>query len=180
MGNKALKGALIVSLSFNLAVVATLAYGWVMKERLHGPENHHEGSRSALFCRGCSRIARHIGLEGERAAEFERILVASGEETGELGRRLRQSRREMMKLLWDEESDEQAVLRKVEEISILQGELEKIIVQRLLRANSILSGEERVRLLHYMKRRMGPGFMMRKPWPAGGPAGKRGAPCGPE
>ncbi|MCK4236695.1 MAG: periplasmic heavy metal sensor, partial [Candidatus Krumholzibacteria bacterium] len=99
----------------------------------------------------------------EKARRFEQIIEESGGETSSCRSKLREARRELMDLLDTEEPDEKAVLKKVEEISGLQGELEKLLVQRLLRSRSILDHEESKRFLRLIRRRMGHGSRRHHP-----------------
>jgi hypothetical protein len=47
-------------------------------------------------------------------------------------------------------------MAKVDEISKIQGELERLLVQRLLRVHSVLDKEERERFMELIRRKMAP------------------------
>jgi len=148
------KVILVLSLAFNIAVLGTVAFGWIQRAGLREMIPVEE-SRNHIKRRS-RHLAKRIGLPDEKARHFERIMHASSEETLELRKRLGDAREELMSLLWQEEPDSNRVMEKVEEIAVLQGEMEKLLVSRLLDTHSILDREERAKFLRFIGRRMGP------------------------
>ena len=160
-GNK-LKIALVISLVFNLAVVAALVVGWYRKpHRDRRPRIHRESNGEAWRGR-TRRLARHLQLPDDKAEFLDSIGGVHSEEVTEIRMRLRQVREELFVLLEQEEASDEEILQKVDEISELQGELEVQLVKKLLAIRSILSPEERERFLLLMKKHEG-SHMQRSP-----------------
>lgn len=152
MNRDVLKIALILSLAFNIAVVGALAYGFVRKS---APENYcsmqGRGAPPDSFGRECRHFARDIGVPHERAARFSRVMADTSGGMRETRSRLQKARAELVALLGAERPDEKSIMAKVDEISGLQGELEKRLVRRLIDASSTLDPAERERLMHVVR-----------------------------
>lgn len=156
MNNGRLKLVLTISLAFNLAVLAALTYGWVRSRRFEERRvTRSEDFRRPFAGRG-RRFARHLDLAPEKEEHIERIFTENRSMADSLHTRLHKARQELMDLMWLEEPDEDAVMKKVSEISGTQEELEKLLVRGLLRTGEMLDREERERLSHFMMRRMQP------------------------
>jgi Spy/CpxP family protein refolding chaperone len=151
--NGKLKALLVVSLAFNLSVLAALTYGWVRHSQTGRAPLRHERELDRID-RRCRRLADRISLPGDKAEHLERIMVGEEEEHKLIRDRLHEARGELFEMVWADEPDEQAVMEKVEEVAKLQGELEKLFTQRLLKARSILDPEEEKRFHDHMMRRM--------------------------
>lgn len=155
MKSSKLKVALIISLAFNLAVVAALVVGWYRKPQLdHRGKIHRETNGEAWRGR-TRRLARHLQLPQDKAERLDSIGGVHSEGVTEIRTRLRQVREELFILLEQEEVLDEDIVEKVNEISELQGELEVQLVKKLLAIRSILSPEERERFLQLMKRHEG-------------------------
>ncbi len=148
-----LKAILIISLAFNLAVAAAFAFAWVRNSRFDESQLHHPGALDRIDHR-CRRLANRISLRGEKAELLERIMVGEEEEQRYIQDRLHEARDELFEMIWSEDPDEKAVLGKVDEVVLLQGELEKLFINRLLKARSILDPEEEKRFHDHMRKRM--------------------------
>jgi Spy/CpxP family protein refolding chaperone len=81
---------------------------------------------------------------------FTRAMATSSEGMSQTRLRLVEARGQLADLLRAPEPDERAIMAKVDEISALQGDLEKALVQRLLKASSVLSPEERAKLMQFI------------------------------
>jgi len=171
MSGSSLKFALVLSLAFNLAVIGAVAYGFARRPAPGGPRVPVEGAE--LAGGRCAHLCRAIGVPPERRVLFTRAMAASSEGMTQSRLRLVEARKQLADLLRAPEPDEGAIMAKVDEISALQGELEKALVQRLLKASSVLSPEERERLMQFVGHR---GIPLRG---AGG-RGPRGWEPGPE
>ncbi len=148
------KALLILSLIFNVAVLSTVVFHWTSTSRtkdLH----YRRPSREASIGHRCRRLANRLDLPPEKAEQFEEIMTSSEEETRVARERLHVTRGELLALMWDSEPREEAIFEKVDEIVALQGELERILVRRLLETRSILDPDEAMRLHKHMERRMG-------------------------
>ena len=148
------KALLILSLVFNVAVLATITFHWTSMSRIK--DRHiRRPDREATIGHRCRNLASRIDLPPEKSERFEEIMTASEEETRATRERLHEARRELIELMWESEPREEAVFEKVDEVVALQGELERILVRRLLDARSILDPDEAMRLHKHMERRMG-------------------------
>lgn len=168
MKNGRLKIALVVSLAFNLAVLAALTYGWVRQHPRGVEQRMFRKDRHGPFRGRGRRFARHLNLSSEKTERLEAIFDESHGEAEVFREELHKARGELIDLLREDEPDEGTVMEKVQEISRLQGELEKVLIRGLLRTHAILDQEERERLSHLLMRRM-------KRWHPGhpGPPGRR-------
>lgn len=148
------KALLILSLVFNVAVLATITYHWTSttetdRRHIRRPD------REATIGRRCRRLANRLDLPPGKAERFEEIMTASEEETKAIREQLHAARRELFELMWESEPSEEAILAKVDRVVELQGELERILVRRLLEARTILDPDEAMRLHEHMERGMG-------------------------
>lgn len=148
------KVLLILSLVFNVAVLSTIAFHWTSMSRRRDLHIRRP-DREATIGHRCRRLASRLDLPPEKSERFEEIMTASEEETRVIRELLHEARRELIELMWESEPREEAILEKVDEVVGLQGELERILVRRLLEARSILDPEEAMRLHKHMERRMG-------------------------
>jgi Spy/CpxP family protein refolding chaperone len=153
---------LVISLAFNLAVLIVFAANLLDSEE-----------ESYRYCdpHVCRAFARRFGLRPSAADSFAMEMNRYREEEEELREEIMKARIELMDLFHSPEPDSNAIDSRVEKISELQGELEKIVVRRLLRANSVLSDSEKVRFHRILRRRM---HMDRKQHP---PVFNRGGRC---
>ncbi len=151
--NGKLKALLVISLAFNLAVLGALTFAWTSNPRIGRTLLRRPGDLDRIDHR-CRRLADRISLPDEKAEHLERIMVGEEEEHALIKDRLHEARGELFEMIWAEEPDEEAVMGKVEEVALLQGEMEKLFIQRLLEARSILDPEEEKRFHDHMMRRM--------------------------
>ena len=155
MKSNKLKVALIISLAFNLAVVAALVVGWYRKPHQDHRGRIHRESNGEAWRGRTRRLARRLQLPDDKAERLDSIGGVHSEEVTEIRTQLRQVREELFILLEQEEVSDEEILQKVNEISELQGELEVQLVKKLLAIRSILSPEERERFLQLMKQHEG-------------------------
>ena len=170
MSGSSLKVALVLSLAFNAAVIGAVCYGFARRPSPAGPPAPGEGAE--LTGGRCAHLCSAIGVPPERMALFTDAMAASSDGVSRSRLRLAEARRQFADLLRAPEPDEGAIMAKVDEISALQGELEKELVQRLLKASSVLSPEEREKLMQFVGHR---GFPPR----GAGERGPRGRERGP-
>jgi len=152
MNSSKLKVALIISLIFNLTVVAALVVGWYRKPHRDIRGRIHREAGDEAWRGRTRRLARHLQLSDEKAERLDSIGGVHSEEVTEIRTRLREARRELFTLFEQEEASDEEILQKVNEISELQSELEVQLVKKLIAIRSILSPEERERFLQLMKR----------------------------
>jgi Spy/CpxP family protein refolding chaperone len=156
MGRDRLKIALVVSLAFNLAVISAFVYGFARKGAPDDFSRPRAGAGPNASAGECCRFARQMGLPRARAARFSQLMTARSKEMVELRGRLQRARRELVELIDVQPPDEQRIRAKVDEISAIQGEIEKRLVTRLLSVNRILQPEERQRFMHLIRGRCMP------------------------
>lgn len=156
MNSSKLKVALIISLVFNVAVLGAFAFGWVRQSKARKYERVRKERFERPSARRFHRLSKHVGLPEEKAQQIEQIMMESDEKVDELKATLRERRKELADLLIAGEPDENEVMAKVDEIAALQGELEKLLVQRLLRVHSVLDKEEREKFMELIRRKMVP------------------------
>lgn len=148
------KALLILSMVFNLAVLATITYHWATMPKV-GDLRVRRPDRGATIGHKCRRLASRLELPPEKSERFEEIMTASEEESRAVRVRLHEARGELLGLMWESEPREEAIFEKIDEVIALQGELERILIRRLLEARSILDPDEAMRLHKHMERRMG-------------------------
>jgi len=152
MSRDSLKIALVLSLAFNVAVIGAFAYGLARGSSpgRFGPPPPGGGPGDPFGGR-CNRLARQIGMPRERALHFSRIMADSAEGMKDLRGDLQKARRELVVLIGAPEPDEDAIMRKVDEISAIQGQLERRLIHRVLGVSSTLRPEERDRLMRMIR-----------------------------
>ncbi len=154
MSKRALKAILIVSLAFNLAVVATVAVGYAIRESEQPDKT--AGGKIPIDEHG-KQLSKCIGLSGKQAKCFEEVMAGTSAEAGAIKTELEKERDGLFHLLLAKEPDEQTIMEKVDSISVLQGGLEKLLVKRLLDSREVLNPEEDERLLYLIQCSMRPG-----------------------
>ena len=151
------KALLILSLIFNLAVLVTIIVHLTTASRFD-VHRARRPDREATIGHRCRRLASRLELPREKSERFEEIMTASEEENRSVRRRLHEARGVLLELMWESEPREEAIYAKIDEVVKLQGELERILVERLLEARSILDPDEAMRLHEHMERRVGDGL----------------------
>jgi Spy/CpxP family protein refolding chaperone len=157
MNRGKLRAALIISLVFNVAVLGAFAFGWVRYQRSPASRRLSPERSEHRFDKRIDRLGKDIGLSEDKIQRVEAIMTESREKMDELKTALREKRTELADLLHADEPDEATIMAKVDEISALQGELERMLVQRLLHVRSVLDKDERERFMELIRRRMAPG-----------------------
>jgi Spy/CpxP family protein refolding chaperone len=155
MSRDSLKIALVLSLAFNLAVIGAFAYGFARRPSpaFFGPPG---GRPPGDPFRGrVSVFARQIGMPDERAARFSHIMADSSGGMRDLRVGLQRERAELVELLGAPKPDEKAIMAKVDEISALQGQLERKLVSRLIGVSATLRPDERQRFMRVIRIRCG-------------------------
>ncbi len=157
MNNRGIKIMLVVSLAFNLSVLGTLAVGKAMRSVTERRAERAGSYSKDTFEVKSTRLAKCIGLSGEKTKKFSELLSQSTDEEKALRKELASAREGLVVLLHENNPDEAVVMGKVDEISLLQGELEKRLVKRVLRSREILTDEENEKLLNLIRCSMRPG-----------------------
>ena len=155
MSKRFLKAVLVVSLAFNLAVVATVAVGYAIRET--GMSGQSDGNGNIPIDDHGRQLSQCLGLSGEQAKCFEDVMTGTSKEAVKIKAELEKERDDLFHLLLAKEPDEQATMERVESISVLQGQLEKLLVKRLLDSREVLEPEEDEKLLYLIRCSMRPG-----------------------
>jgi Spy/CpxP family protein refolding chaperone len=156
MDRNSLKIALVLSLAFNIAVIGAFAYGFARRSASGGFGPPHGDLPPDAFGRRCSRFARQIGIPAERAARFSRTMADTSGGMRDERANLQRARGELVELMGAAEPDEKAIMAKVDEISVIQGRLEKRLIHRALGARATLSPKERERFMRMIRIRCSP------------------------
>ena len=154
MSKRSLKAILVVSLAFNLAVVATVAVGYAIRET--GSTGQTAEGNIPIDDHG-RQLSDCLGLSGEQARCFEQVMAEKSDKAAKIKVELEKERSNLFHLLLEEEPDEQAIMARVDSIAGLQGDLEKVLVKRLIDSRLVLSPEEDERLLYFIRCSMSPG-----------------------
>ena len=144
---------MIISLIFSIAVISTLVFGFIRMSRIEERSRRKYHTRETVG-RRCRSLAEDMGLSREKAARFERIMTGPEGKSDSVRAQLRETRGELFELIWSETPRYEDVMRKVDEVAALQGELERLLVGSLLEARSILDPEEEERFFKHMRSRM--------------------------
>jgi len=156
MNDRLLKGILIVSLAFNLAVLATVAVSWANRSGSGDASRPGVMSEVPIDEHG-RQLSRCIGLSGKRAKCFEDVMASYSDRAESLKDELSRHRDDLFHMLQDGEPDEEAIMAKVDRISVIQGLLEKLLVKRLVESRTVLEPEEDERLMYLIRCSMRPG-----------------------
>ncbi|HMA77233.1 MAG TPA: periplasmic heavy metal sensor [Candidatus Krumholzibacteriaceae bacterium] len=154
MNRNKLTVLVIISLAFNVAVLAVFGY-FILRPDNGGGVSVLNRPPACPGPRRCRHFARKFGLHPEKTDSF---VVEMSKYTGEerkIEDRIAKARIELIELLQQSQPDEEELMLKVDEISSLQNELEKILVRRLLQVNSLLSKSEKERFNKLLFHRMG-------------------------
>jgi Spy/CpxP family protein refolding chaperone len=154
MSKRALKAFLVVSLAFNLAVVATVAVGYAVRE---SALSDLKADRKIPIDDHGKYLSKCIGLSDKQAKCFEEVMAGTSEEAAAIRAQLEEERDDLFHLLQAKEPDENSIMMEVDSISVLQGQLEKLLVKRLLDSRTVLSPDEDERLLYLIRCSMRPG-----------------------
>ena len=85
------------------------------------------------------------------------MMAEKSDKAAKIKVELEKERSNLFHLLLEEEPDEQAIMARVDSIAGLQGDLEKVLVKRLIDSRLVLSPEEDERLLYFIRCSMSPG-----------------------
>lgn len=156
MSKRALKAILVVSLAFNLAVVATVAVGLAFRDGNTGNSALEKGAEIPVDDHG-KHLSQCLGLSGEQEKCFEDVIAGTSDKARKIKVELEEERKDLFHLLQEKEPDEKAIMVRVESIAVLQGDLEKLLVKRLVDLRSVLEPKEDEKLLYLIRCSMSPG-----------------------
>jgi hypothetical protein len=150
MSSWKLKAALIISLTFNVAVLGTIVVLW----------NHTWASNRTAETTPCDPkescrlrshyLAKGIGLCDSKTVHVEHEMLKSYSFEEEVRKKIDQERNGLLMAFHGASPDTLEIMNRVERISALQGVLEKAIVRKLIRSHSVLDFEERQRFMEFI------------------------------
>ena len=118
----------------------------------------HRGGDRMLAMLDNERVRTTLGLSDEQASRLRQVMVdaqkAGLKTRADLGVR----RIELRELLRADQPDRDAVMKKVQEISELRGQLMKQRIDSLLASKAILTPEQQQKMRAFMRRRAGERF----------------------
>jgi len=161
MSRKALTIILIISIGINLGLLGFMGYGALKHTRLLSERRSLPHWFDTVE-----------GITPEQKEEIKTIMTESMESMESLRSDLFQKRCELHDLIAQENPDRAAIDTKITEISTIQAQIEKLIVQQIIAIRAVLTPEQEEMLFDYMGRCM-------TPPPPGTPFGDRMGPGPP-
>jgi Spy/CpxP family protein refolding chaperone len=163
------------------AALVVLALGTTFRAAAQGEERPHpwmaghgfEGEH-LLAMLDNDRAKAALGLTDEQATRLRQIMVETEKTTIKTKADLAVRRIELRELLMADNPDQTAVIKKVQEVSALTGQLMQQHAQALLSAKTILTPEQRKKLREFRaNQRWGrPGMGARRPGMVGEGSGR--------
>lgn len=123
-------------------------WGRGMRERF----GHRQGSRMLAMLDN-DRVRTALGLTDEQANQLRQIMVEAQKSALKTRADLGVRRIELRELMRGDQPDREAVMKKVEEISDLRGQMMKQRIDSLLAAKAILTPEQQKKIRAFMERR---------------------------
>jgi Spy/CpxP family protein refolding chaperone len=124
------------------------------------------------------RVKSALGLTDEQTAKLRQIMVDGRKSAIKTRADLEVQNLELRELLRADQPNRDAVLRKVQEISQLRGEMMQQRVESLLSAKSVLTAEQQQKIRQFMSEHRGRRAAWRRDRRPGGPGGFQGGPGG--
>jgi Spy/CpxP family protein refolding chaperone len=162
---------LIVSIGINLGLLGFMALDAYRESRFF-----HEG-RALPHWLGTIK-----GITPQQKDQIDAIMTEGRDSIEALRNDLFQKRYELNLLIAEKNPDPAAIDAKITEISALQAQMERLIVQHIIAVRAILTPEQQQMLIDFMGRHMippppgssfgngmGPGHGMEHRWGRGGP-----------
>jgi len=159
MKNKWLIMVLIFSVAVNAAALITIGYQWSRHRGRHEPLSRPPFSQSHR-----EMLQRRLNLTEDQAQKVKNAQEQVAKEMDTMRKTLRSKRGELVHLLREPHPDRTEIDSLLVEISALQADLERRIVDMLLNLKGVLTPEQREKFLSLIDRHlredtgpMGPG-----------------------
>jgi Spy/CpxP family protein refolding chaperone len=136
----------ILLIAINMSVLATVGYRWRC-----GPEGKTCKSQAP-----CEYLCAHLSLSDSQREKMELFGKALDEKTGIIREALRHKRNKLVELLNEPSPDRVRVDSLIEEIGMAQAELEKEVMEHIIREKEILTPEQQKKFLELISRRLAP------------------------
>jgi Spy/CpxP family protein refolding chaperone len=122
------------------------------------------------------RVKSALGLTDEQTAKLRQIMVDGRKSAIQTRAQIEVQDIELREMLRADQPNREAVLRKVQEISDLRGQMMKQRVESLLAAKSVLTLEQQQKIRTFMSERRGRREAWQRDRGQGGPGGPQGGP----
>jgi Spy/CpxP family protein refolding chaperone len=122
------------------------------------------------------RVKSALGLTDEQSSKLRQIMVEGRKSAIKTRADMQVRNIELRELLHADQPNRDAVLRKVQEISELRGQMMRERVESLLAAKSVLTPEQQQRIRAFRSERRGRRGAWRRDRGPGGPGGPQGGP----
>jgi len=123
------------------------------------------------------RVKLALGLTDEQSAKLRQIMVEGRKSAIKTRADVQVRNIELRELLRGDQPNRDAVLRKVQEISELRGQIMQQRVESLLAAKSVLTAEQQQKIRTFMAERRGRRGAWRRDRGPGGPGGPQEGPA---
>lgn len=160
MKTKILAATLLLSLGFNLAVIATFGHHRIEKKEFG---QHRKGGAWHI-----KNLRKQLNLTDEQAAFMARNREELKKEIEPVRAELEKKRGELFALIDAGKADDAALDKRIGDIALLQARIEKIVVRNSLVVRGQLTPDQQARFKECMKKGKGPGKWHRKPGPLDG------------
>ncbi|HUU13837.1 MAG TPA: Spy/CpxP family protein refolding chaperone [Terriglobia bacterium] len=149
-------------------------------DRERGMREHfgHRGGDRMLAMLDNERVRTALGLSDEQANRLRQVMVDAEKSALKTRADLGVRRIELRELMRADQPDRDAVMKKVQEISDLRGQLMKQRIESLLASKAILTPEQQQKIRAFMHREGREGFRGRRSFDRRLPRGPM-APGGP-
>jgi hypothetical protein len=149
MRNKWLALALVLSVAINIGVFGSVGYRLVRGKP--SADCIEESSGSAL-----DRLAAEIGFSSEQTRAFADLRNSFEPRIQSLRDGLMEKRTRLVEAIKPPEASLEGLLPYVEEIEALQAELQKLVVDQMLKEKALLTGEQQKKFLSMISTRLCP------------------------
>jgi Spy/CpxP family protein refolding chaperone len=136
----------LLSLAVNVGVVGTAAYRWC-------GSRHDGGACSGSPCAGEKALHQELELTAEQARQFEGLAAGLDRRLEAQRSQMRRLRKDFTELLGSDAPDQQAIRRKLAEISGIQLEIQQAVAEYLLAQKRILTPPQRRKFAELLVRR---------------------------
>lgn len=134
--------ALVLGLAMAQIGHAEHRFGWKHKPEQCDRKAHKHDHHFQIL----EDHAEELGLSKETLAKIEKIKDSSKESCGKLRNQIRDAKEELHKLMEQDKPDQQAVMKKVEDIGKLNLEKDKQRTSAMLEIHALLTKEQRAKL----------------------------------
>jgi len=131
------------------------AQGWREWGRGFGGPGEHRMGRRLLALLGSDRAKTALGLTDEQAGQLRETLVKAQKSAIRIRADMAVTGIELRELLLADKPDHDTVMKKVEEISKLRGEMMKEHAEALLAAKSVLTPEQQKKIRSFIREHRG-------------------------